>query len=274
MRLVNKTIIVTGAARGLGRACAQQFSANGANLVLLDVAQNIPGVPYNLGSESQLQHTAQLCRQHGSIVTTMNVDIRDARQVNEAIYEAVKRFGRIDVLLNNAGVVSPSGKILHDTSEGDWQLMLDINLTGAWRLMKAAGKFMVEQQQGSIINIASTAGIVGYRYFAGYVASKHGVIGLTKAAALDYAPSKVRVNAISPGSVRDSQSEEGEMLAEIARSLQIDSTEYESSFIESQPMNALVEPIDIANAAVWLASDESVRVTGSNITVDAGFSIR
>ena len=124
------------------------------------------------------------------------------------------------------------------------------------------------------VNVASTAGLVGYRHFAGYVAAKHGIVGLTKAAALDFAPMKVRVNAVCPGSVRDDAAAEGRMLAEIARALEVTVGEHEQAFTEAQPMNALVEPGDIAGAVVYLASDESRQVTGSVLTVDGGFSAR
>ncbi len=133
---------------------------------------------------------------------------------------------------------------------------------------------MLQQRSGSIINVASTAGMVGYRHFAGYVAAKHGVVGLTRAAALDFAPLKVRVNALCPGSVRDDFGVEGQMLSEIARSLEVPVAEHEETFLQAQPMNALLEPEDISAAAVWLASDESRQVTGSVLAVDGGFTAR
>ena len=267
-RLGGKVAIVTGAARGLGRACAHTFAAQGADLVLLDVAGDVPGVPYPLGTESQLAHTAELCRD------VAHVDVRDQAQIDEAVAQAVDRFGAVDVLVNNAGIAAPSGKVVHEITEDEWILMIDVDLNGAWRMIRAVGRMLTEQRSGSIVNIASTAGIVGYRNFSGYVAAKHGIIGLTKAVALDYAPYKVRVNAICPGSVRDAAHVEGRMLSEIARSLDVPVAEHEGVFVQAQPMNALIEPEDIAWAAVWLASDESARVTGSSVTVDGGFSIR
>ena len=273
-RLLGKVAIVTGAARGLGRACARRFAEQGADLLLLDVASDVPGVPYPLGTESQLAYTAELCRQAGVIVQTAHVDVRSQPQIDEAVGNAVARFGRIDVLVNNAGIAAPSGKIANDITEDEWTLMIDVDLNGAWRMIRAVGRTMLNARAGSIINIASTAGLVGYRHFAGYVAAKHGVIGLTKAAALDYAPYKVRVNAVCPGSVRDADHVEGRMLSEIARSLDVPVAEHEEVFVQAQPMNALIEPEDIASAALWLASDDTARVTGSTVTVDGGFSIR
>ncbi|MGW1592771.1 SDR family oxidoreductase [Streptomyces sp. NPDC002343] len=274
MRLTGKTAVITGAARGLGRATALACAAQGADLVLLDICADLPGVPYPLGTPGQLEHTAALCRAAGSAVLTAAADIRDTASVQEALAAAYDRFGRIDVLVNNAGIAAPSGKRVHEISEAEWALMIDVDLSGAWRMIREAGRAMCAQRSGSIVNIASTAGLVGYRHFAGYVAAKHGVIGLTKAAALDYAPMKVRVNAVCPGSVRDEASAEGRMLAEIARALDVPVGEHEQAFTEAQPMNALIEPVDVAAAVVYLACDDARQVTGSVLTVDGGFTTR
>ncbi|MFF3327703.1 SDR family oxidoreductase [Streptomyces sp. NPDC002889] len=213
-------------------------------------------------------------RRRGAATVTAAVDVRDTRQCAQAVDQALDRFGTVDVPVNNAGIASPSGKIAHDITEQEWSLMLDIDLSGAWRMMKAVAPVMVQRKFGSIINVSSTAGTVGYRRFASYVAAKHGLIGLTKAAALDYAPMRVRVNALCPGSVRDDPVLEGRMLAEITRSLEVPVADHERIFVRDQPMNALIEPSDIANAALWLATDESRQVTGSALTVDGGFTSR
>lgn len=274
MLLPGKIAIITGAGRGIGRACATRFAAAGANLVLLDVAANIDGVPYPLASRSQLDHTARLCRDAGASVLVVQADVRDSAAIEAATMRALERFGRLDVLVNNAGIACPSGKAAHEVTEAEWQLMIDIDLSGAWRMLRAVARPMLEQRSGSIVNVASTAGMVGYRHFVGYVAAKHGVVGLTRAAALDFAPHKVRVNALCPGSVRDDAQVEGRMLSEIARALHVPLSEHEETFTQAQPMNALIEPDDIASAALWLASDHSRQVTGAVIPVDGGFSAR
>ena len=274
MRLHGKSVLVTGAARGLGTAIALACAAEGSDLTLLDICADLPGVPYPLGTPGQLEHTAALCRDAGAAVLTAMADIRDLRAVRQVVTRSEDRFGRIDVAVNNAGIAAPSGKPVHEIGEEEWSLMIDVDLSGAWRVTREVGKAMSARRAGSIVNVASTAGLVGYRHFAGYVAAKHAVVGLTKAAALDYAPTKVRVNAVCPGSVRDDAGAEGRMLAEIARALDVPVEEHEKTFVEAQPMNALIEPEDVAAAVVFLASDESRQITGSVLTVDGGFSIR
>lgn len=272
--LEGRTAVITGAARGAGRATALAFAAQGADLVLLDVPAPVPGVPYPLGSESQLAHTADACRRHGADVLTAAVDVRDLAGLTDLRQRAHDRFGPPHVLVNNAGIVAPSGRPVHETEEEDWQLMIDVDLGGAWRAIKVFAPAMVERRSGAIVNIASTAGLVGYRNFAGYVAAKHGLVGLTKAAALDYASYGVRVNAVCPGNIRDERAMDGRMLSEVARALDVPQAGHEQLFVADHPMNALIEPDDVAAAALWLAGDASRHVTGTTLTVDAGYSVR
>ncbi|MFJ3303918.1 mycofactocin-coupled SDR family oxidoreductase [Streptomyces sp. NPDC086549] len=274
MRLSGKTALITGAARGLGRAGALRLAQEGADLVLVDVAADIADVPYPLGTADQLEATAKLCREFGAAVLTAEADVRRQQDIDSAVSAGLDRFGRIDVLVNNAGIAAPSGKAIHEITEDEWRVMLDIDLSGAWRMIKAVVPTMARHRSGSIINVSSTAGLVGYRYFAGYVAAKHGLIGLTKAAALDYAALQIRVNALCPGQVREEPVLEGRMLSEVARSLGVAPEDQEAEFLASQPMNALVDPEDVSAAVLYLASDDSRQVTGSAITVDGGFSTR
>lgn len=270
-RLDGKIALVTGAARGLGRSCAVEFARAGAHLVLLDVAANIPGVRYALGSQSQLDHTAALCNAFGAITLTVSADIRDPGRIAAAVDAAINRFGRLDVLLNGAGVVVSAGKSIHEIDEPDWQLMIDIDLSGCWRVIKAVAPTMIEQRSGSIVNIASTSGTLGARRCGSYVAAKHGVVGLSRAAALDLAFYKIRVNALCPGSVREDHRTEGAMLPAFAHALDLSSADYEEALLPDLPMNGLIEPDDVSAAALWLASDESKHVTGSVIAIDGGF---
>lgn len=269
-----KVALITGAARGIGRACATAFAADGVDLVLADVAEDIKGVPYPMGSASQLQATADLCRDHGVSVTTERFDIRDVVAASAAVERAHDRHGRIDVLVNNAGLVSPAGKPVHEVGDEDWEVVVGVDLTGAFRMMRLVLPGMVRHGSGSVVNVASTAGLVGYRHFAGYVAAEHGLIGLTKAAALDYAPHGVRVNAVCPGSVRDDPRLEGVAAAEIARCLGLPADEHEGTSSTTQPTDRLVRAADVAGAVRWLAGDDAGDVTGSVVTVDGGHTAR
>jgi NAD(P)-dependent dehydrogenase (short-subunit alcohol dehydrogenase family) len=274
VRLDGKVAIVTGAARGVGRAIAVRFAEEGADLVLVDVAADLAEVPYPLGTTDQLETTAALCGKAGAAAITVRGDVREDATAHSALRSALDRFGTVDVLVNNAGIVAPSGRPVHEVTDGEWQAMIDINLSGAFRAIRAVAPVMLARRRGSIVNVSSTAGLVGYRHFAGYVAAKHGLIGLTRAAALDYAPLHLRVNAVCPGSIRDDPAVEGRMLSEIARSLGLPVAGHEQTSAESQPANALMEPDDVASAVVWLASDDTVRITGSVVTVDGGFTTR
>jgi NAD(P)-dependent dehydrogenase (short-subunit alcohol dehydrogenase family) len=269
-----KVVLISGAGRGIGRACAIRCAQQGADVVLFDLDQDLPEVPYPLACRAQLDETAALCGKEGAAVLVQSGDVRDGNQVAAAVEAAIARFGQIDALVNNAGIAAPSGRAVHEFSEAEWAVMLDINLSGAWRMIKAVVPHMLAQRQGSIVNVASTAGLVGYRDFAGYVAAKHGLVGLTKAAALDLAPSRIRVNAVCPGSVRDDPALDGRMLSEIARSLRIPVAEHENTFVQAQPTNQLVDAWSVAAAVVWLVSDDASQVTGATMAVDGGFTAR
>jgi len=271
-RLAGQVAVVTGAARGIGRAIACRFAAEGADVVLLDVARDIAGCPYPLGTSAQLTTTAGRCAAHGVTVATHEVDVRDGDAAAAAVEQTLDRFGRIDVLVNNAGVAGPAGRPVHETADADWQFMIDINLTGAFTMTKLVAPGMTRGRRGSIVNVSSTAGLVGYRHFAGYVAAKHGLIGLTRAAALDYAPHGVCVNVVCPGSVVDEPDLEGRMLGEIARSLRLPPEESEEVFVRDQPTNRLVRAAAVADACLWLAAAGDV--TGAVVPVDGGFTVR
>ncbi|MBO0468536.1 SDR family oxidoreductase [Enterococcus plantarum] len=273
-RLKNKVVLITGAGRGIGRACALAAAKEGADIVISDVEKNIEDVPYDLSSSLQLEKTETDCRNFGASVLKIFADVTKIEEISAMIQEVMDRFGRIDVLINNAGIGAPAGKATHEHTEKEWKVLINVNLSGPWRMIKMVAPIMINQNCGSIINIASTAGLLGYKHFVGYVASKHGVIGLTKSAALDYALNNVRVNAICPGPVFDDEDVDGSMTKVVADSLGIQLGEQEEIDLQSVAMGTVVSPNDVADAAVWLGSDESLRVTGSSITVDAGYSIK
>ena len=272
MMLEDRVVIVSGAARGIGRAAATRLARDGAMLALLDVPEQIPEIPYPLSTVEQLEYTAELCRAAGAEALCLPADVRDAKSVKDAVTSALTRFGRIDGVVNSAGVVAPAGFLVHELAESAWNVVIDINLSGTWRVMRCASAVMARQRHGSIVNVASTAGQVGYRSFSAYVASKHGVIGLTRTAALDLGPFGVRVNAVCPGSVRDDPVLEGRMLEAIGDALDLSTAEHEAVLMQHQPNNALVEADDVAEMVHWLLSDGARHVTGASLTVDGGYT--
>jgi len=274
MRLQGLVVVITGAARGIGRACALKAAEEGADLVITDIDGYIDGVPYQLGRTCQLAETALRCRDKGVSVLALEADVRSLEDVQRVVDSALSRFGKIDALVNNAGIGSPAGMPVHDYSEEQWQLMLDVNLSGPWRMIASVIPTMLKRNSGSIVNISSTAGLVGYKYFSAYVASKHGLIGLSKSAALDYAPANIRVNCICPGPVNDNPVFDGYMTRVVAGALGINYEEQVSVDLNSVPMTSVVDPADVASAMVWLISHESKHMTGSVMTIDAGYTAR
>jgi len=273
-RLAEKVAIVTGGARGVGRAIAVAMAREGADILVADLCRDIDRCPYPLGTQKQLEETARRCRALGARVVTAVADVRDPADARAAVRTAIDQLGRVDVLVNNAGVVAPGGRPAHDFSEEEWLLVTDVNLHGPWRFAKAVLPHMLRRRSGGIINVASTGGLVGFPAFAPYVASKHGLIGLTRALAVDYAPHGIRVNAVCPTSVRDDPDLDGAMLSAVASALDTSVEAYEQLSVQYHPLGTLVEAEDVAAACVWLASDESRRLTGAVIPVDSGFTVK
>jgi NAD(P)-dependent dehydrogenase (short-subunit alcohol dehydrogenase family) len=271
---VASTVFITGAARGVGRATALAFAREGANLLLGDICAPIEECPYPLGSAEQLQRTAERCRSAGASVTTAAMDVREQDTIAEAVERCHAELGEIDVLVNNAGLVGPAGVPAHELDEGAWMTMVDVDLNGPWRCAKAVLPDMLGRRGGSIVNIASTAGLVAFPFFASYVAAKHGLIGLTRALALDYAPHSIRVNAICPTSIEDEDDLDSAMLGGVAGMLGVDREDYQALSLPHHPLGSLVSADDVAQAVLWLCSPGARHVTGAMLPVDAGFTAR
>jgi SDR family mycofactocin-dependent oxidoreductase len=269
-RVEGKVVFITGAARGQGRSHAETFAAEGADLMLIDICGDIDGVKYPLGKEEQLEETARRCREHGRRAVTMRCDVRDQGQLDAAVARAIEELGRIDVLINNAGVGSPAGPAWELTEEA-WMLLLDIDLNGVWRASKAVIPHMMEREQGCILSTSSAAGLKGFGWDTNYVVAKHGVVGLTKAMAIDLAPYNIRVNCVCPGTVRDDPHLDSAMLKGVAEEFGVPLDKHEEEFASYHLFPVLMEARDISEAYVWLASDAGTRVTGSIIPLDAGF---
>jgi NAD(P)-dependent dehydrogenase (short-subunit alcohol dehydrogenase family) len=269
-----KAVFITGAARGIGRATALAFAKAGASVALADICAQIDECPYPLSTRDQLEETARRCRSLGATVSTHVMDVRSGAQVEAAFSDCREQLGAVDVLVNNAGLVGPAGAPAHQLDEREWTTMIEVDLNGVWRCAKAALPDMIARRRGSIINVSSTAGLVAFPFFANYVAAKHGVVGLTKALALDYAPHSIRVNAVCPTSVKDEPELDSAMLAGVAAMLGVEAADYEQLSLPHHPLGALVTAHDVAGAIVWLASDAAASVTGATIPVDGGFTTR
>ena len=273
-RLAGNVAIVTGAARGVGRAIAVAMAQDGADVLVTDVCHDLDPCPYPMGTAAQLEETARRCRELGATAVTAAADVRAAADTVAAVRAAVDGLGKVDILVNNAGVVAPGGRLAHEFSEEEWLLVTDINVHGAWRFAKAVLPHMLRRRSGTIVNVASTGGLVGFPAFAPYVSSKHGLVGLTKALAADYAPHGIRVNAVCPTSVRDDPALDSAMLAAVAAALDTSVDVYEQMTVPYHPLGSLVDAEDVAAACVWLASAESRRITGAAIPVDSGFTLK
>jgi len=240
--------IVTGASSGIGRAAAQRFAEEGASVVAADV--DTDG-----GSE-----TVETIRDDGGEATFVATDVSDRDEVNAMVDEAVDRYGGLDFAFNNAGIEGRNDSLV-DQSDDDWERVIDINLKGVFLGLQAEIPAMLDDGGGVIVNTSSIAGVVGFQGVSPYVASKHGVIGLTKTAALEYGREGVRVNAISPGVIRTPM---------IERSATAD-PEMVEGISEATPMGRIGEPAEIGDAAVWLCSDDASFVTGETMVIDGGY---
>jgi NAD(P)-dependent dehydrogenase (short-subunit alcohol dehydrogenase family) len=197
--LEGRIAVITGAAHGQGRASALAFAREGAHVVALDVARPLPYPGYAMGTPGDLEGLAEACRALGVDCLTAEVDVRDDQAVTRAVQAAADRFGRIDVLFNNAGICGYG--LAHELAEVAWDAMLDTNLKGAWLVARRVIPQMVRSRSGVIINNSSVAGLRGMARLSHYAASKWGLVGLTKSWALELAPYGIRVVSVHPTGV-------------------------------------------------------------------------
>ncbi|MFW5884713.1 MAG: SDR family NAD(P)-dependent oxidoreductase [Patescibacteria group bacterium] len=246
MRLENKVAIVTGAASGIGKAIGEEFLKEGAKVVFSDIKEE-----NNLVDEEN-EENAEFIK----------CDVSNADQVKHLVEETANRFGKMDVIVNNAGVGSQKS-ILEETDE-DWEKILKINLFGVFYGTKAAANYMKDHHiKGSIINMSSILGKVGLQGAVSYCASKGGVVQTTHASSLDLAPYEIRVNAIAPGFIKTKMTE-----------AVLENDDFRNMVESNTPLGHVGDAQDIAKAAVYLASDESKYVTGEVLYVDGGWRAR
>lgn len=264
--LRGKVAMVTGAAHGQGRATALALARHGAHVAAIDVAKplNYPG--YAMGTPSDLDSLASEIQQTGANSLALAADVRDDAAVTRAVQRTVAELGRIDILFNNAGICAYG--LAHELTEEAWDAMIDINLKGAWLVARRVIPHMIAQRFGVIINNSSVAGLRGMARLSHYAASKWGLVGLTKSWAIELAPHNIRVVSIHPTGVNTPMNDglaalEGQTPRQIA----------ERSAGNLQPV-PWIEPDDVAEAVVFLASDRARFVTGSQFVLDAGLLTR
>jgi NAD(P)-dependent dehydrogenase (short-subunit alcohol dehydrogenase family) len=246
-----KVAFITGAGSGIGRATAHAFAGEGANVVIVDIVKE--GV----------EQTARMIEELGGRVLAVKCDVSRDEEVRSAIEKTIQKFGRLDAAFNNAGVQSPVAETA-DASGEDFDRVNAINLRGVWSCMKYELLQMREQGSGAIVNCSSLGGLVGIAGRGVYHASKHGVLGLTKSAALEYASRGIRINAVCPGII-DTPMVAG-MLASQAEAMK--------ELMKDVPIGRLGRPEEIAAAVLWLCSPAASFVIGHALAVDGGYTIR
>jgi SDR family mycofactocin-dependent oxidoreductase len=270
-RVEGKIAFITGAARGQGRSHAVRLAQEGADIIAVDICHGFDTVPYDGATEADLAETVKMVESLDRRIVARQADVRDLASLRASVDAGLSEFGRIDIVIANAGIVS-FGPAL-DLTEEMWQDMIDINLTGLWKTVKAAAPSMVERGQGgSIILTSSVAGIIAFPALAHYTAAKHGVVGLMRALAIELAPAGIRVNSVNPTTV------DTPMIANPAGySLfmgGLPDVTREQAAVGMKAINALpipwVEAADVSNAVLYLASEESRYVTGTTMVIDAG----
>lgn len=244
MRLKDKVAVVTGGARGIGRAMAEAFAKEGAKIVVADVIDDV------------VKSTAAEIKNVYSVDTlALKVDVTNSGDCENMVAQTVEKFSGIDILINNAGITKDN--LLLRMSDSEWDMVLNINLKGAFLCSRAAIKYMMKQRSGRIINICSIVGLMGNAGQCNYAASKGGLIALTKSMARELASRSVLVNAIAPGFIKSPMTDKL-------------SDEQKKSLANLIPLGRLGEPNDVASCALFLASDESSYITGQVLSVNGG----
>ena len=273
-RLRGKVALITGAARGIGRAQAVRFAQEGADIIALDICGPVDTVVVPSATPDDLDETARLVTEAGSRIVSEVVDVRDLSCLRAATDRGVERLGGLDVVCATAGITSKG--MASDLDQNAWQTMLDVNLSGVWRTCRATAPHLIERGSGSMILISSIAGLRGLVGVAHYTAAKHGVVGLMRTLANELAPHNIRVNSVHPTNVDTPLIQNDEVRRAFCPDLELPTRE---QFAEAaRPMNMLaipcVEPVDVANACLFLASGEARYITATTLPVDAGSTQR
>jgi SDR family mycofactocin-dependent oxidoreductase len=270
-RVEGKVAFITGAARGQGRSHAVKLASEGANIIATDLCAPVASAPYEMASPQDLDETVRLVEEAGGKILARVADVRDLDAMTAAVNEGVEAFGRLDIILANAGVCTYGELSTMDVAQ--WQEMIDIDLTGVWMTVRAGVQHMIEAGNGgSIVLTSSTAGLRNLNQIGHYVAAKHGVTGLAKALANELAPHNIRVNSIHPSNCRTPM-----MTNTGVRKMfrpDLDNPTLEDALEGYGTIHLLdtpwVEPEDVSAAILYLVSDDGRFVTGTQFAVDAG----
>ncbi len=275
-RLDGKVAFVTGAARGQGRSHALRMAQEGADIIAIDIEGQIGSVPYAMSTEADMAETVKQIEALDRRIVASKADVRDFGHVKKALDEGVAQLGKLDIVSANAGIFSFGA--MDELSEEEFDDMIDVNLKGVWHAAKAAVPHLKANKGGSMILTSSTAGINAIPNIGHYVAAKHGVVGLMKTLAMELGPDMIRVNSVHPTAVNTDMIQNQATYDLFMPDLPDAERTKENATPRFQAMNILpipwVEPVDISNAVLWLASDESRYVTGLELKVDAGLTLR
>lgn len=269
-RLDGKVALITGAARGQGRAHALTLAREGADIIGVDVVSDIDTVPYGLATADELAATAAQVEELDRRALFVRGDVREQGQLDDAVARGLSEFGRIDILCANAGIYSQAN--FWEMSDRMWQDMVDVNLTGVWRTAKAVAPHMIEQRRGVMVLTSSVNGFRPGYQLSHYVAAKHGVIGLMRNFATELAPYDVRCNAVCPGAIDTTMINNPPIYERFSGNP--DGTREEA--IESVRHfhllhgRSMLPPETVSNGILWLVSDEAEHVTGVALPLDAG----
>jgi (+)-trans-carveol dehydrogenase len=271
-RLEGKVAFVTGAARGQGRSHAVRLAEEGADIIAVDVCAQLDGVRFPMSTPADLDETVALVKDRGRRIHAVQADVRDHDALKATVDEGVRQFGRLDVVAANAGLGS-DGALLADMTEKTWRDMIDVNLTGVWLTAKVSIPHLIAGGRGgSIVLTSSVGGLRGHAHIGHYIAAKHGVVGLMRTLAWELGPHAIRVNSLHPTQVNTPMvMHEGtyRMFRPDLENPTVDDFAAVSQGMHLLPV-PWVEPVDISNAIVYLASDEGRYLTGVTLPVDAG----
>ena len=272
MGLSGKVALITGAGRGQGRAHAVRLAEEGADIIAVDICEQIASVPYELASQADLDETGKLVEQLGRHVVTAKADVRDLASITEAVRQGVAELGRLDIVVANAGIWSAAP--FTEMPDQAYHDMIDVQMHGPYHTCRAAVPIMIEQGTGgSIVIISSTAGLRGFPHQVHYNMGKHAVVGLMRTLANELAPHFIRANTVHPSSTNTKMIQNEAIWSAFAPGVENPTVaDFGDTFTA---MNLLpipwMEPVDISHAVAWLASDESRYVTGVTLPVDAGY---